>query len=139
MIIENGLDEKGAPLERKEATVEHPKRHFVLTGFNQVQEFRVFTFEGVASDWTRMAFTVRTNLALTRLYGIRLQELPLLCRAVLEERYEAEKRQTYTYTEEDMRLFASAAAARAEAIKQKRPPRPPATPSAGAAWRVPPR
>jgi hypothetical protein len=129
--------------ERKETLVEHPKRNFVLTGFNQEQEFRVFAFEGVAADWSRMAFTVRTNLALARRYGIRLQELPLLCRAILEHRDEtvdgAEEKRAFTYSEEDMRVFAASAAARVEAAKQKKPPRPPVTPSEGAAWRVPPR
>jgi hypothetical protein len=125
--------------ERKETLVEHPKMNFVLTGFNQDKEFRVFAFEGVAADWSRMAFTVRTNLALTRLYGIRLQELPLLCRAILEHRDGAEEQRAFTFAEEDMRVFAAAATARAEAAKQKKPPRPPVTPSVGAAWRVPPR
>jgi hypothetical protein len=111
----------------------------VLTGFSQEQEFRVFTFEGVAADWSRLAFTVRTNLALTRLYGIRLQELPLLCRAILEQRDGAVEDRAFTYAEEDMRLFAAAATARIEAAKQKKPPRPPVTPSNGAAWPVPPR
>jgi len=131
--------ENGAPQPRKETMAENSKMHFVLTGFNQVKEFRVFAFEGVAANWARMAFTVRTNLALTRLYGIRLQELPLLCRAVLERREDADQERAFTYGEEDMRVFADAAAARAEAAKQKKPPRPPVNPNAGSAWRVPPR
>lgn len=129
----------GAAEEPAELVMEHPKMHFVLTGFDQVKEFRVFSFEGVAANWTRMTFTVRTNLALTRLYGIRIQELPLLCRGLLEERYESGQDRMFTFAEEDMRLFASTAAARAEAAKQKKSARPSTDAAARAEWRVPPR
>jgi hypothetical protein len=134
-----GAPQAGKEILPENLNMENPKMHFVLREFNQVSEFRVFAFEGVSADWSRRAFTVRANLTLSRLYGIRLQELPLLCRAVLERREEAEQERAFTLTEDDMRVYADAATARAEAAKQKRPPRPPANPSAGAAWRVPPR
>ena len=73
------------------------KMQFTLTGFSQVKEFRVFTFEGVAADRSRSAFTVRTDLALARQYAIRIQELPLLCRAVLE-RHEGDQIHALTFT-----------------------------------------
>jgi hypothetical protein len=132
-------DEIGVAKERKEISVQHPKTQFILKGFSQVMGFRIFAFEGIAADWTRTAFTVRTNLALTRGYGIRLQELPLLCRAVLERRHESEEQRAFTFTEEDMRLYADGAAALEEAAKQRKPPRPPATDHAGTAWRAPAR
>ena len=110
---------------------------FVLTGFSQASEFRTFAFEGIAADRKRTAFTVRTNLTLTRQYGIRLQELPLLCRAVLERRHEAQQQRAFTFAEEDMRLHADAAAAREAAARQRKPPRPPAPDRVGAAWRHP--
>ena len=100
---------------------------FILKGFSQVRGFRVFAFEGVAVDRTRTLFTVGTDLALTQRYGIRLQELPLLCRAVLERCREGEESRAFTYTEEDMRLYAECVAAREEAARKRRPPRRPAT------------
>jgi hypothetical protein len=119
--------------------MENPAMQFILKGFSHALGFRVFAFEGIAADRTRTAFTVRTDLALTRRYGIRLQELPLLCRAVLERCHNGEETRAFTYTEQDMCLYAECAAARVEAAKQRRPPRRPATGHAGAAWRVPPR
>jgi len=112
---------------------------FVLRGFRQMMGFRVFAFEGIAADRTRAMFTVRADLALSRTYGIRLQELPLLCRAVLERRYEGGEKRAFAYSEEEMRVFADSAAARLEAAKQKKPPRRPATDQVGAAWRGPAR
>lgn len=114
------------------------KMQFTLTGFSQVKEFRVFAFEGVAADRSRSAFTVRTDLALTRQYAIRIQELPLLCRAVLE-RHEGEQNHALTFTEDDMRVHASVATARDEAAKRRKPARSPSTDLAGAAWRTTPR
>jgi hypothetical protein len=131
--------ENRAAKERKENFMENPKMQFILKGFSQVMGFRVFAFEGIAADWTRTPFTVRTDLALTRRYGIRLQELPLLCRAVLERCHEGEQKREFAYTEEDMRLYADCAAAREEAARHRKPPRRPATDHVEAAWRVPPR
>ena len=113
--------------------------HFVLKGFSQVSELRVFAFEGISADWSRTGFTVGTNLGLTRRYGIRLQELPLLCRAVLERRQDGDEQRAFTFTEEDMRLYADATAAREAAAKQRKPPRPPAANREGANWQDPSR
>ncbi len=112
------------------------KTQFVLTGFSEVAGFRVFAFEAIAGDWTRRAFTVRTNLALTRRYGIRLQELPLLCQGVLE-RWEGEMRSAFIFTEQDMRLHADRVAARKEEARQRKSLRrpPPSSARVGSAWR----
>ena len=120
---------------------------FILTGFTQDREFRVFAFEGIAADRVRTPFTVRADLALSRTYGIRLQELPLMCRAILEHREEgSEERNTehaLTFTEDAMRLHASnCIAARALAAQKKKAPRRPVTETNGtstngAAWRSP--
>ena len=81
---------------------------FILTGFTQDREFRVFAFEGIDADRVRTPFTVRADLALSRTYGIRLQELPLMCRAILEAprgrsgRRDAQN--ALTFTEDAMRL-----------------------------------
>jgi hypothetical protein len=112
--------------------------HFVLKGFTQDTEFRVFAFDGIAADRTRTEFAVRADLALIRRYGIRVQELPLLCRGLLETRDESEETHTVTFTEEKMRVHQEdcAATRQAAAIKRNTSPKR-ASPSAnaGAAWR----
>jgi hypothetical protein len=118
--------------------VEHPKVQFILKGFSEVTGSRVFAFEGVAADRSRLDFTVKTDLALARRYGIRLQELPLLCKAVLERKHEGDvETRTFTYTEADMGQYADSAAARVEAAKNRKPARRPAAANLGTAWRVP--
>jgi hypothetical protein len=59
---------------------------FILIGFTQDLGFRVFAFEGMGKDQIRTGFLVKADLALTRRYGIPLQELPLMCRELLERR-----------------------------------------------------
>ena len=97
---------------------------FILKGFSEIEGFRVFAFEGIEANRTRTAFTVKTNLGLTRRYGIRLQELPLLCRAVLEREHLGGEARTFTYTEQDMCDHARLAALREAANKQRKPRRP---------------
>lgn len=111
---------------------------FILTGFTQDKEYRVFAFEGIAADRVRVPFTVRADLALSRTYGIRLQELPLMCRGLLEHREEGEQESAMTFTEDAMRLHASnSLAARLLAAQKKKAPRRPANENNGAAWRSP--
>jgi hypothetical protein len=115
---------------------------FILTGFTQDREFRVFAFEGINADRVRTPFTVRADLALSRTYGIRLQELPLMCRAILEGREKGpedeDAQNALTFTEEAMRLHASnCSAARALAAQKKKAPRRPGNETNGAAWRSP--
>lgn len=119
--------------------MENPKVQFVLKGFSEVTGSRIFAFECVAADRSRTDFTVATDLALARRYGIRLQELPLLCKAILERKHEADESmtRTYTYTEADMGLYADSAAARVEAAKNRKPARRPVAANLGTAWRVP--
>ena len=112
---------------------------FILTGFTQDTGFRVFAFEGIAGDRTRTAFTVRTDLALIRRYGIRLQELPLLCRGLLEQRGEGEQERTMTFTEEGMRLHADRCAAERDAARKKKSTHRPPTNPTRTGWRVPQR
>ncbi len=115
---------------------------FLLTGFSDDVGFRVFAFQGVAADKTRSPFSVRADIALIRKYGIRVQELPLLCRGILELRNEGEQTRTVIFTEEDMRLHSVHAAEEKEAAARKKPRRQPATPQEGAtqpgsSWRGP--
>lgn len=109
---------------------------YILTGFTHDLGFRVFAFERIGEDRVRTAFIVRADLALARKYGIRTQELPLLCRSVLEQREGSDTERTFTYTEAAMSTRANLCAIEAAAQKRK-PPRRPASENVGAAWRSP--
>ena len=108
---------------------------YVLTGFTHDMGFRLFAFEGIGQDRVRTPYSVKADLALTRRYGIRMQELPLLCRAILERRDEGEQQRTFIYTEADMCAQADVRAQDAAASKRKTP-RPPSE-NVGAASRGP--
>jgi hypothetical protein len=60
------------------------RSNFVLTGFSHDLGFRVFEFDGVDEARTRTHYTVRADLTLVRRYGVRIQELLLLCRRLLD-------------------------------------------------------
>ena len=111
---------------------------FILTGFTQDLGCRVFAFERIAVDRVRTAYTVRADLALIRRYGIQIQELPLLCRGLLERSDEVGSAQSLTFTEEQMRTCAvERAAAKDEAAKRRKAPRRTPVEGLGAAWRAP--
>ena len=113
---------------------------FILNGFVPDRGFRLFSFEGLEIHEgvaTRTAFTVRTDLSLIRGYGIRVQELPLLCRELLEHRVDSDVARHFIYTEEDMRLHqADRRAAQEAGISKKVGSKTPAE-HAGRAWRSP--
>src|ERR1700685_169836 len=116
---------------------------FILTGFTQETGFRVFAFEGVVVGQIRTVFTVRADLALSRRYGIAMQELPLLCRSLLDRQDEGGEndsltKHALTFSEDEMRAWADKRAAdRALAALKKKTPRRPVVENAGAAWRGP--
>ncbi|MDR3700985.1 MAG: hypothetical protein P4L56_15165 [Candidatus Sulfopaludibacter sp.] len=118
--------------------MENPKTHFILKGFSQAMEFRVFEFEGLMANSVRASFTVKIDIGLARKYGIRLQELPLLCRGVLDQHSEGEEQRSFLYTEAHMSEYAYNLAAREEAAKHKKS-RQPAPARVAAAWPMPPR
>jgi hypothetical protein len=109
---------------------------FILTGFIPDADFRVFTFERIEPDRTRTEFTVRADLSLSRKYGIHLQELPLLCRELLDRDEELAPGATLSFTEADMRRHQSASAAMKAAAAQKKASYKPHNGNAGAAWRT---
>jgi hypothetical protein len=119
--------------------MDNSKKHFILKGFNQVMEFRVFEFEGIAVDAVRASITVRVDLALARKYGIRLQELPLLCKEVLDQCGEGEQNRSFTYSEAQMCTHADDLSARELAAKAKKATRRPAPVHVAAPWGVPTR
>jgi hypothetical protein len=96
---------------------------FLLTGFHEKSGFRVFEFEGVSANRERTAFTVQADLTLARRYGITLQELPLLCRSVLDRLEEGYAGSVFTFSEDEMRSRALAQAARRLAERRPRNPR----------------
>ena len=100
---------------------------FSLTGFSQSANVRCYKFQSVAADQTRQDVTVEVDLNLARQYGISLQELPLLCRSLLEEQSAAGKADSLTFPEQEMVGIASRRAeAKREAEQkfktQRRPP-----------------
>lgn len=104
------------------------KVQFIVTGFRQNMQFRMFTFERVAEDYSRSAYTVSADTALVRKHGISVQELPLLCLKLLERSEGAaqclsqpgEQDRAVTFTEEDMVSYAKDLTSAREASKQKR-------------------
>lgn len=117
--------------------MDHAKTQFVLRGFTQAVGCRVFTFERILADRSRCLLTIRADLALTRRHRIPLQELPLLCRSVLERLNDGGEQKAFVYSEAEMRLYAEGVAARAEAARQRKPARRPQSETTGAGWRNP--
>lgn len=112
------------------------KMQFTLVGFTQVGAFRVFTFENAGAKSARTQFSVRANITLIVKYAIHLQELPLLCRGLLERLSGPEGILAFTFTEEEMAAHAtSAAAVRRDAALRRKPPRRPPNANLGPAWR----
>ena len=93
--------------------------NYILTGFKQDTGVRVFSFEGIAADRTRAAFSVKADLGLARQHGIRMQELPLLCRQLLEECEAGQQTSAMTFTEASMRLHAAKCALLKDATRNK--------------------
>ncbi len=102
---------------------------FILAGFKQDAGSRVFTFEHVGTDKVRTEFMIRADLALAQKHGIRLQDLPLLCRGLLERGGEEEKNRPTVFTEEEMRVHARHCAEIHDAAMQKKAARRPIPPS----------
>jgi len=128
----------GTAAERKGSSGRSAMPRFILTGFTQDMGFRVFAFAHIGADGIRTEYTIRADLGLIRRYDIRMQELPLLCRGVLERRESAGMTRSFTFTEEEMRVFEKdRTAARQAAAQKRRPPRRPASENLGAAWRGP--
>jgi hypothetical protein len=110
---------------------------FILTGFTQDTTFRIFEFDYVGPGQARTQFTVCADLGLIRRYGIQVQDLPLLCRGVLEGRVEAEETRSFIFTEEKMMVHARDCATAKELAAQRKKPRKPISENLGAAWRGP--
>jgi hypothetical protein len=100
--------------------VQEAKLQFSLTGFTQDGGFRVFAFKRVGAGVERAEFTVKADLALSRKYAIRVQELPLLCRLLLERRDDGGQMRALTFTEDEMCLHANERAEARAAVSSKK-------------------
>jgi hypothetical protein len=88
---------------------------YQFTGFSHRGEMREFAFDAVAADRSKTHFKVMANLELSRKYHIPVQELPLLCRRLLEASWQGDGSRTFTFTEADMqKLSATRDAARGQ-------------------------
>ena len=106
---------------------------FVLTGFRQFETVRQYYFDAVGEDRVRKQVAVDADLDLVRRYGIPVQDLPLLCRRLLDARAKAE---SIIFTERDFVQYAKERAAAADASQERRRARrPPVSSRVGQAWR----
>jgi len=102
---------------------EEANMQYALTGFTSDMGFRVYDFDVIDDHRVRTAYTVRADMALVRQYGISLQELPLLCRGVLEQRILINDREhTFTYTQAEMCIHSDARTVAAKKLKAARKP-----------------
>ena len=121
--------------ERKKE--EGAKPQFFLTGFTQAAGIRIYAFEGRV-DARRTDYTVEVDLALIPGFGIRIQDLPLLCRELLQQREQTDEIGALVFTEQRMRSHAEKlAVARAETEHRKKQPRPLPSADAETGWRPP--
>jgi hypothetical protein len=122
-----------------ERTVEKAaKTQYILTGFSQTAGIRLYAFEGIG-DGPRVNCTVEVNLALIANFGIRIQDLPLLCRELLvQKRVEPGETGALTFTEHEMRAHAEKLAAEREvSARRKSAGRRPVNANPGSGWRSP--
>ena len=111
---------------------------FTLTGFLQEREIRHYTFQYTDEDRTRKEFTVDADLGLLRKYGIALQELPLLCRRLLERDAMGGDIRGFTFSEDRMREHADQCAAVKRAAQEKKKAyKRPVSSRLGQSWRNP--
>lgn len=93
---------------------------YVLTSVHHESNVRKFSFDGIDADRGRTSFTVCVDLGVIRKYEIPLQELPLLCRYLLEgQAFDAQTR-VVTFTEADMQGHADRRAAAKRAAVERR-------------------
>jgi hypothetical protein len=76
---------------------------YLLVGYTEAQGIRRFSFQGVGADRTRILFTVAADLVLLRRFGVKIQELPLMCRKLLEAAPDDNHTRAWTFTEDQLR------------------------------------
>ena len=93
---------------------------FILTGFHQLQGIRYYVYQGQHDDGNLSEFTVDADVRLLRKHGIALQELPLLCRRLLEKQNPDSSVKAVTFTEDLMKEQADQRAALKQAAQEKK-------------------
>lgn len=102
---------------------EGAKRQFFLTGFTQAAAIRIYAFD-CRVDALRIGYTVEVDLALISGFGIRIQDLPLLCRELLQQRAQPDEISAFVFTEQQMRSHAEKLSlARENAEHRRKQPR----------------
>lgn len=104
----------------------------LFSGFQDAAGVRQFAFDRIADDRSRTRLVVTADMTLARKYDIRLQELPLLCRRLLDESGAEHPGQPISLTEQHMAAIRATVRAGAE----KKPRQPTSVSSnTGRAWR----
>ena len=94
-----------------------------FAGFRDTAGVREFSFDLIAADHSRTRLIVSADMSLARKYNIRLQELPLLCRRLLDDlREEQVGALPISLTEQHMVTVEATAQAGAEKNDRKRKP-----------------
>ena len=104
----------------------------LLVQFYEANGTRMFVFHCVGADRSRTTVSVSADVTLARKYDIRLQELPLLCRRLLDAIPEEGLQASFTLTEAHM-VAIQAAARNVPGRKPHKRPRP--SSAVGQAWR----
>ena len=99
------------------------KQQFFLTGFSQAAGIRTYAFQ-CRMDATWNAYTVEVDLALIPGFGIRIQELPLLCRELLQQQSQPVEKSAVVLTEQRMRSHAERLAVARQEAEHKRKSKP---------------
>jgi len=106
---------------------------FVLAGFRQFDNIRRYYFAVTEEGRLRKRVAVSADLNLIHRHGVPLQELPLLCRRLLEASATGE---AAMFTESDMVHYVNErTAAETAATDRRRRHHPPSSVHAGDAWR----
>ena len=110
---------------------------FLLSGFTQTAGIRIYAFQGRV-EARRIDYTVEVDLALIPGYGIRIQDLPLLCRELLQQRAQPDEINAFVFTEQQMRSRAEKLSmAREDAEHRKKQPRRLESADTGTSYRSP--
>ena len=109
----------------RRCAITHSQNHgknadFILSGFHQEHGIRYFVFERPNDGGTSTEFTVGADLRLLRKYGIVLQELPLLCRHLLEKQDVDCPATAVTFSEDLMKEQADHRAALKQAAQERK-------------------
>ena len=121
-------------IDNSTAPKEGGKVQFFLTGFAQAAGIRTYAFQGRVLD-ARIDYTVEVDLALIPGYGIRIQDLPLLCRDLLQQQAQPDEKSAVVFTEQRMRSHAEKLAAARQEAEHKKQPRHLASADSETGWR----